>query len=102
MRALLVFVLGLVGCGGVSFQANTLPSNAVTASGLASIVQLTAVSDGNGTLINVTVVTLTQAGAAQTFTFCGTQSSLFPMNQTIRVSFVPAENCGNIVVVARF
>ena len=98
-RALLFLLVVLIGCGGVTFQANSSPGNAVTVSGLVTFVQLTAILDGSGTLVNVTVVTLQQAGVPQTFTFCGSQSSMFSLNQNMRVSFVPAATCGNIVVV---
>ena len=98
-RALLFLLVVLIGCGGVTFQANSSPGNAVTVSGLVTFVQLTAILDGSGTLVNVTVVTLQQTGVPQTFTFCGSQSSRFPLNQNVRVSFVPAASCGNIILV---
>jgi hypothetical protein len=98
-RALLVFLVVLIGCGGVTFQVNSSPGNAVTVSGLVTFVQFTAILDGGGTLVNVTVVTLQQTGVPQTFTFCGSQSSMFPLNQNMRVSFVPAATCGTIVAV---
>jgi hypothetical protein len=102
-RLLLLLLLALIGCGGtVTFSGDTLPNNAVTVSGFVSIVQLTAVNDGNGTLINVTVVTLALQGTAQTLTFCGTQSNLFPINQNVRATFVPGANCSNIVAVVDF
>ena len=98
-RAVILLALALAGCGGFTFQSNPLPANAITVTGLVSIVQLTVVNDGNGTLVNVTVVTLQQSGGAQTLTFCGTQSSQFPMNQNLRDSFVPANTCANLIVV---
>ncbi len=98
-RALVVLLVVLIGCGGVTFQANSSPGNAVTVSGLVTFVQFTAILDGSGTLVSVTVVTLQQTGVPQTFTFCGSQSSMFPLNQNMRVSFVPAATCGNIVAV---
>ncbi len=101
-RLLLILVLLSTGCGGGAlFVGTSLPDGAVTTTGLVSIVHLTVVSDGNGTLINVTVVTLVQAGTGQTFTFCGSQPNLFPIDQTVRVSFMPAQNCGNIIVVTQ-
>lgn len=94
-----MLLIGLMGCGGVTFQGSLLPANAVSVSGLVTVVQFSAISDGNGTLISVTVVTLVQSGLPQTFTFCGTQDGRFPINQDMRVSFVPATPCGNIVAV---
>ena len=100
-RALLLLLLAaLVGCGAVAFQANSgLPANAVTAAGVVSFVHLTVILDGHGSLVNVTVVTLVQTGVPQTFTFCGAQDTMFPLEQNMRVSFVPATTCGNIVTV---
>ena len=98
-RALVVVLVVLTGCGTVTFQTTSTPGGAVTASGLVTFVQFTAILDGNGTLVNVTVVTLQQTGISQTLTFCGSQSSLFPLNQNMRVSFVPATTCGTIVAV---
>ena len=98
-RALVGLLIVLIGCGGATFQANSSPGSAVTVSGLVSFVQFTAILDGSGALVNVTVVTLQLTGVPQTFTFCGSQSSMFPLNQNMRVSFVPAATCGNIVAV---
>lgn len=98
-QALVVLLVVLTGCGTVTFQANSAPGNAVTVSGLVTFVQFTAILNGSGTLVNVTVVTLQQTGVSQTLTFCGSQSSMFPLNQNMQVSFVPAATCGNIVVV---
>lgn len=98
-RALVVLLVVLTGCGTVTFQANSSPGSAVTVSGFVTFVQFTAILNGSGTLVNVTVVTLQQTGVPQTFTFCGSQSSMFPLNQNMQVSFVPATTCGNIVIV---
>ncbi len=98
-RVLLLLAIALTGCGGTVFQVNTLPANAVTFTGFVSIVRLTAIVDANGSLVNVTVVTLQQSGPAQTFTFCGQQSGQFPLDQTLRVSFVPANPCANLIAV---
>jgi hypothetical protein len=98
-RALVVLLVPLIGCGAVTFQGAISTGNTVTASGLVTFVQFTAILDGSGTLVNVTVVTLQQTGVPQTFTFCGSQVSMFPLNQNMRVSFVPAATCGNILAV---
>jgi hypothetical protein len=98
-RILAVLLVVLIGCGAVTFQANGPPGNAVTVSGFVTFVQFTAILNGSGTLVDVTVVTLQQTGVPQTFTFCGSQRSMFPLNQNMRVSFVPAATCGNIVAV---
>ncbi len=98
-RALVLLLVVLLGCGGVRFQVNSLPSNAVVASGIVTFVQFTAIIDGNGTLVNVTVVTLAQGGLPQTLTFCGSQAGLFPADRNIRVTFVPATICANVLAV---
>ena len=98
-RALVVLLVVLIGCGGVTFQASSNPGGAIAVSGLVTFVQFTAILDISGALVNVTVVTLQQMGVPQTFTFCGSQTSLFPLDQNMRVSFVPAATCGNIVAV---
>ncbi|MGI9102711.1 MAG: hypothetical protein ACR2IF_09740 [Terriglobales bacterium] len=102
MRRGLIFVLLLLtGCGGVQFGVHTLPANAVTTSGFVTIVQLTVVGDGNGSLINVTFVTLTQNGSAQTFTFCGSQSNLFFVNTNMQISFMPGASCATLVAAEK-
>lgn len=98
-RVLVILLVGLMGCGGVTFQSNTLGANTVSANGFVTFVSFTAILDGNGTLVNVTVVTLVQTGTSQTFTFCGNQNGMFPLSQNLRVSFIPATTCGNIVAV---
>jgi hypothetical protein len=98
-RVLVVLLVGLMGCGGVTFQSNTLGTSPISVSGFVTFVQFTAISDGNGTMVNVTVVTLVQTGVPQTFTFCGSQNDVFPLNQNMRVNFMPATTCGNIVAV---
>ena len=98
-RALLLLLIALIGCGGVTFQGGLPPANALTVSGLVTFVQFTAMSDGNGSVVNVTVVTLVQSGLPQTFAFCGNHDGTFPLSQNMQVSFTPATICGNIVAV---
>ena len=101
MKPVLVLLLAaaLIGCGGVTFRGALLPANAVTVSGFVTFVQFTAMSDGNGSLVNVTVVTLVQSGLPQTFAFCGNHDHVgtFLLSQNMQVSFVQATICGNIV-----
>jgi hypothetical protein len=103
MKRVLVLMLcvALAGCGGVTFQGALLPANAVTVSGLVTFVQFTALSDGNGSVVIVTVVTLVQSGLPQTLAFCGNHDGTFLLSQNMQVSFVPATICGNIVAVVR-
>ncbi|HET7184116.1 MAG TPA: hypothetical protein VFI82_05495 [Terriglobales bacterium] len=95
----LLFATLLTGCGGVTFQGTLLPANAVTVSGLVTVVHFTATSDGNGTMIDVTAVTIVGSGLPQTITFCGNQGGAFFVNQNVRVSFTPGTTCGTVVAV---
>ena len=72
--------------------SNSSPGSAVTVSGFVTFVQFTAILNGSGTLVNVTVVTLQQTGLPQTFTFCGSQTSMFPLNQNMQREFYAGRN----------
>ncbi len=100
-RAFIFVLLLLTGCGGVQFGIHSLPANTVSASGFVTIVQLTAIGDGNGSLINVTVVTLAQPAGAHTFTFCGSQSNLFFVNTNMQISFTQGANCATVVAAEK-
>ncbi len=88
MRALVALALiPLIGCGGTFFIGGSITPASV--SGTVSILQLTVVN-GN---VNVTIVTLVANGAASNLTFCGHDSSMFPMNTFVQVTFTPAQPC---------
>ena len=98
MRA--VFAITLIGllaftaCGGVAFHATTQSGSTIqTTSGFVSIVQFSAVGNGNGTNVDVTFVTLTQPGTANQLAFCGNVVNQFPMNSFVQVNFTPAPTC---------
>ncbi len=94
MRALLALALiPLLGCGATFFVGGN--TNTGAAAGTVSIVQLTVI-DGN---VNATVVTLVANGASNTLTFCGNNSSAFPMNTFVQISFTPAQPCISSFVV---
>ena len=100
-RLLLIPMLFLLtGCGTVRVAGAFIPSAPSVSIGTVSFIHLTAIFGDNGTLINVTVVTLVAPPAANTFTFCGNQSSQFTMNSTVQVSFMAAQGCSNLVAVA--
>lgn len=69
-----------------------------TMSGFVSIVHLTTVSDGNGSVL-VTFVTFLQQGTSSTIGFCGDQTSQFPLNQMVTTNFNPGQPCATIIVV---
>jgi hypothetical protein len=103
-HALLIVIVALVfwltgsGCGGVSIQFRS--ANARLVSGFVSIIQVTSIVDGNGSVVSVTIITLLQTGSAQDFTFCGSQSSLFPVNRFVQARFLPGPSCGTLLSVA--
>ncbi len=100
MRALLaVLLIALVGCGGgtffFGFSSNNGIGTTTFVSGTVSIVQLT-VFPGN---VDATVVTLVTNFNASTFTFCGNNVGLFPINGFVQVNFTPAQPCINSFAV---
>ncbi len=96
---LLVGSLLLSGCGAVIVNG-TINGDTVTASGLVSIVRLTVVSNGSGTSVTVTVVTLIQSGTAQDLTFCGSQVNMFPMNTQVTATFTQNSTCSTLISVS--
>ena len=70
-----------------------------TASGFVSVVQVTNMPDGNGTFIDVTLITFLLNGNATTMTFCGDQRNQFPIHQFVRANFTPGQPCADIVTV---
>jgi len=95
---ILPLLLILVGCGTIHISGAINPSTMSVSTGTVSFIHFTAIFDSNGTLINVTIVTLV-APPATTFTFCGNQSSQFAMNTGVQVSFTPGQSCSNLVSV---
>lgn len=100
---ILVLIFMLTGCGAVfvGFVSNPggVPSSV---SGTVTIVHLGFVDDGQGTVANVTIVTLVDLGLARTISFCGDQQTLFPINQTLRAEFTSGTLCSTLVSVAFF
>jgi len=99
LSLLILFSLLLTGCGTVVVRGALNSDNTVVASGVVSIVHLTFASDGNGTSITVTAVTLLQSGTAQTLTFCGSQVSHFPMDTFVTARFTAGSTCSTLVTV---
>jgi hypothetical protein len=88
----------VAGCGAIRVSGALNASNTSTSIGTVSFVHFTAIFGSNGTLINVTIVTLV-APPANTLTFCGNQSSQFTMNTAVQVSFMPGQSCSNLISV---
>jgi hypothetical protein len=95
---LLSLLLTLSGCGNI-FIRGALPASSSSVSGTVSFVQLSAVITGNGTTVQVTFVTLLQAGASSTLGFCGDQRSQFPIQQPVRATFHPGTPCASVVTI---
>ncbi len=99
LLSLLVFSsLLLSGCGAFVVRGAINPQP-VVASGVVSVVHLTFVSDGNGSSVTVTAVTLLQPGSAQDLTFCGSQVTQFPMDTLVTAKFTPGPACSSLISV---
>jgi hypothetical protein len=99
LSLLVISSLLLSGCGVVVVRG-ALNVEPVVASGVVSIVHLTFASDGNGSSITVTVVTLLQSGSAQDLTFCGSQVAQFPINTFVTAKFTQGPTCSTLISVA--
>ena len=103
MQRLLIILLlaslcvNVTACGNVFVRGALLTNSSI--SGSVSIVQLSSVIDGSGSSVQVTLVTFLQEGTSSSMTFCGNQTSLFPLNQTVRAQFNLGGSCATIVTV---
>jgi hypothetical protein len=89
----------LIGCGTIRVSGALNSTNVSVVNGTVSFVQFTAIIGNNGSLVNVTVVTLFVPPGNNTFTFCGNQTSQFAMNSSVQVSFTPSQPCSGLVAV---
>src|SRR5262249_25143942 len=64
-----LLALFLAGCGSTFHISGAVNPDIVTTTGTVSFVHVSVSSDGSGTMVNVTVVTLLQASMTQTLTF---------------------------------
>lgn len=90
----------LVGCGGayfVGFVSNPGGTNQI--SGTIQSVSVASAVTISGAPLTSTVVVIVNASATSTQIFCGDQSSLFPINQSVTVSFTPGVYCSTIMSV---
>src|SRR4029077_4283999 len=69
-----------------------------TIQGSDTVVQLGNTLNGMET-VQVTFVTLLQNGTSSTIGFCGDQSVLFPLDQTVRVNFNRGQSCAPVIIV---
>ena len=99
LAAVLLLVVSLVGCSGVTSFSFFSNLGADTTSGIVSIVHFTVVSGPGGTFVNMTVVTLVQNGFSNTTDFCGDVRNQFPMNTFVNVKFNPGQPCATVVQV---
>jgi len=56
-------------------------------------------ADGNGTFIDVTLITFLLNGNATTITFCGDQRNQFPVGPFVRANFTPGQPCADLITV---
>lgn len=91
--ALLLFSTG---CGNVFIRGDIQGS---IIQGSVSTVQLGNVLNETGETVQVTFVTFLENGISSSLTFCNDQTALFPLDQTVRVNFNPAQPCATIIVV---
>ena len=102
LAALLVFVssLAVTGCGKIFVRGELGGSSILqTASGFVSVVQFTNMADGNGTFIDVTLITFLLNGNATTMTFCATRAINFAVDQFVRANFTPGQPCADLITV---
>jgi hypothetical protein len=88
-------LLTCVSCGDI-FVRGAINPGSQSASGLVSVVQFSAAT---GTGVSLTIITLAGNGMAGTFSFCGDQRTLFPIDSQVRVSFMPGNPCASLVTV---
>lgn len=103
LAVIVLLVTVLAGCGAVfvGFVSNPgVVSSSI--SGTVTIVFLGFSADSNGTVVNVTQVTLVNLGIAKTTAFCGDQRTLFPINQNLKVEFTNGTLCSTLVSVVFF
>ncbi len=108
LSILLVVCLVVVsgGCGNIFIRGALRPGFS-TISGSVSIVQLSTVTSGGGTTVQVTFVTFLLNGTSSTLLngtsstigFCGDQRGLFPIDQNVRTDFTLGQPCDSIIVV---
>ncbi|HEX3092085.1 MAG TPA: hypothetical protein VHW72_05655 [Candidatus Angelobacter sp.] len=83
----------LAGCGSIfiGFSSNQgIPS---TVAGNVVSSTLVSINDHSGRPLTVTRVTLSNAGLANSFTFCGDQKVRFPLGATVKVEFTSGIDC---------
>lgn len=95
----IVLCLLLSGCGSLSVSFVSNPSLPTTVTGAVIRVQVGTAKDVNGLSIAVTTVTLNSGTISNSFTFCGDQFSQFPINSTVRVTFVSGFSCSTLNAV---
>ena len=103
MRAMLaaILALSLTSCGGVFFQANLNPDNhIVTVSGFVTVIEFTTISDGSGTSLFVTVITLEHSSSGfSSLNFCGDVRNQFSPGAFTTMKFTQSANCVNLIAI---
>ncbi len=84
-------------CGNVFIGGGFQPTPS-SITGTVTFVEVNNVISG-GTSVEVTFVTFLQDGLSSSMTFCGDQSSQFPLNQAVTTNFNPGQPCATLVIV---
>jgi hypothetical protein len=92
---LVILVLLLSAACGDVFLRGAIETGS-TIQGTVGIVQLSDTLNGT---VQVTFVTFLQNGTPFTIGFCGDQTSLFPLSQTVRVNFNSGQTCATVIIV---
>lgn len=87
-------------CGGVYFVGFVSnPGGGATVTGIVSGVNSGFVSDPTGAITPFTEITFMNTGIMITVKFCGDQRQWFPMNQHVKVEYIPGVLCNILLNV---
>jgi hypothetical protein len=96
---LIVLLLVFAGCGQISASFVSNPGFPASVTGTIIAVQVQSTNGPNGVLNTFTVVAIQSVSTTNTFTFCGNQQSLLPLNQQVRVDFNTGVSCATLIAV---
>lgn len=86
-----------MGCGNFTIGGAIVPNSTIR--GSVTSIQLGSVLNGKGETVQATFVTFLQSGTLTNVNFCGDQTALFSLNQTVSVDFNPGPFCATVIVV---
>ena len=86
-----------VGCGNFSVRGAIETDSTIR--GSVTSIQLGGVQNGEGETVQATFVTFFQSGTSTNVNFCGDQTALFSLEQTVSVHFNPGPFCATVIAV---